>query len=208
MDNLLFIGYELLAAFVPFLLLFLLLRKIQKKQGFVFSKGHLPIMLIFSLYIAGVYHFTGTGTIYDILRYQLELRYEQINLIPFSQDIDLTAYLLNILLFVPLGLLAPVLWQKMTRLPQIIGLAFSFTLLIEASQLLNNRQTDIDDIFMNLSGALIGFMFFKLWDVFTGSRFRINSPCSAELPLCIAVVFIGRFLFYNEMGLARLLYHF
>lgn len=208
MDGLIFLGYEILAALAPFLMVFMLFRNVQKKKGISYSRYHFIAMIAFSVYVAGVYHFTGAGTIYDGLMYQLKLKQDQINMIPFSHDIDITACLLNILLFIPLGLLVPIIWQKMNKFTYIIGTGFLFTLLIEISQLLNNRRSDVDDILLNVLGAIIGFGFFKLFDKITKSKFQANDPVVAGLPICIVVVFVGRFLLYNEMGLAKLLYGF
>ena len=85
---------------------------------------------------------------------------------------------------------------------------FFFTLLIEVSQLLNNRRTDVDDVLMNVFGAVVGFVLFRIWDKFTKSKYQINSPVVVELVICILVVFIGRFLLFNEIGLAKVLYGF
>lgn len=206
MDIILFLGYEALSGFVPFLVVFMIARTIQKRKGVSFSRRHFFAILVFSLYIIGVYYFTGAGTIYDGLMYKLELRQEQINLIPFSQDIDIVAYFLNIVLFIPLGLLSPIIWKKMNKLTNIIGIGFFFTMLIEISQLLNNRSTDIDDVILNVLGAVIGFGLFKVWDRLTKSKYQVGSPILTELPICIIAVFVGRFFLYNELGVVKLLY--
>ncbi len=208
MDEIIFLGYEALAALLPFLIVFILFRNAQKQKGVSYSRYHFIAMIVFAVYVVGVYHFTGAGTIYDGLMYQLELRQDKINIIPFSNNIDITAYLLNVLLFIPLGLLVPIIWQKINKLTHVIGTGFFFTLFIEISQLLNNRRTDIDDILLNVLGAIIGFGFFKLFDRITKSKFQVNDPVSVGLPICIVVVFIGRCLLYNEIGLAKLLYGF
>ena len=208
MEDILLIGYEIMVALLPFWVVLFIKRNNQTKKGVGFSGYHLGAVIAFSVYIVGVYHFTGTGTIYDGIRYQLELRLEQFNLIPFSNEIDVVAYLLNILLFVPLGLLVPLIWQKMNKLTKIIGIGFLFTLLIETSQLLNNRSTDVDDIIMNVLGAIIGFGLYKLGRKYVKIKIPISSPRTSELTICILIVFTGRFLFFNEMGLARLLYGF
>ena len=198
----------MLAPIVPFLVVFMMSRMAYKRKGFLFSRKHFFVMLVLYIYIVGVYHLTGAGTIYDGIRYKLELRQDQINVIPFSLDIDIVAYFLNIFLFVPLGLLAPIIWKSMNKLTNIIGIGFFFTLLIEMSQLLNHRRTDIDDILLNVLGAVIGFGFFKLWDRFTNSKFQLNNSAAVELPIYIGIIFVGRFLLFNEMGLAKLLYNF
>ena len=208
MDTLIFLGYEILSAFLPVLVVFLIVRHHNVQKDVPYTNSHFLAVIVFSLYIVGVYHFAGTGTIYDGLLYGFTLRQDQLNFIPFSHTIDIVAYLLNILLFIPLGLLAPLFWQKMTKLTNIIGIASVFTLLIEASQLLNNRRTDIDDVLLNILGAIVGYGFYKLLDRLAKSKFQATNQLSAELPICILTVFAARFLLFNEMGLAKLLYGF
>ena len=208
MDSFIFLGYELLSAFAPFLIVFMLFRTTQKRNGISFSRYRFIATLAFFVYIAGVYHFTGAGTIYDWMRFRLEINQSQINFIPFSHDIDIVGYLLNILLFIPLGLLVPIIWEKMNKLTNIISIGFFFTLLIEISQLLNNRSTDIDDILLNIWGAVLGYGFFKLWDKFTESKYQINHSVTLELPIYIVTIYLGRFLLFNEIGLAKFLYGF
>lgn len=208
MDTLIFLGYEILSAFLPVLVVFLIIRHHNVQKDVPYTNSHFLAVIVFSLYIVGVYHFTGAGTIYDGLLYGFTVRQDQLNFIPFSHTIDIVAYLLNILLFIPLGLLAPLFWQKMTKLTNVMGIASVFTLLIEASQLLNNRRTDIDDVLLNILGAVVGYGFYKLLDRLAKSKFQANNQLSAELPICILTVFAARFLLFNEMGLAKLLYGF
>lgn len=208
MDFLLFYGYEFLSAFIPFLIVFVVFAYIQKKKGLSISKVSYVIIVVFTIYIIGVYHFTGAGTLYNVLTYQLELRQNQLNFIPFSNDIDIVAYLLNILLFIPLGLLVPFIWKKINKFSCILGIGLIFSLVIEVSQLLNNRATDIDDLLLNTVGAIIGFVLYKLLDKFTKSKYQFNTVPIVVLMISILIPFIGRFLFFNEIGFARLLYGF
>lgn len=197
------LAYEAVATLLPFFLIFLLFRNGQKKKGVVYPRYHVPAVFVFAVYMLGVYHFTGAGTLYDIKRFIFIP--ELINLIPFSNEIDIVAYVLNIVLFVPLGLLAPMIWQKSDN---ILGVGLGFTLLIEVSQLLNFRSTDIDDVILNVLGAAVGFGLYKLWDKVTNAKYRVNSPVTAELAMCILLTFAGRFFLYNEMGLMSLIHRF
>jgi len=150
------LAYEALTTLLPFLAVFLLGRKRQKKNGTAFSRYHVFAVLVFSVYVLGVYHFTGVSTLYDHKRYIFIP--ELINLVPFSNEIDIVAYALNVVLFVPFGLLLPMIWQNMGKLRSVLLGAFGFTLLIEVSQLLNFRSTDIDDVILNLAGMTLGFL--------------------------------------------------
>ena len=62
--------------------------------------------IAFAIYIISVFYFTGTGTLYDILHYRFEIT-QKLNFMPFSNEIDIVAYLQNILLFIPFGILLP-----------------------------------------------------------------------------------------------------
>lgn len=200
------LAYEALTALLPFFLVFLLFRSGRKQKGIAYPRYHVLGVLVFAVYVLGVYHFTGAGTLYDIKRFIFIP--ELINLIPFSNEIDLVAYVLNIVLFVPLGLLAPMIWQKMDKLTNILGVGLGFTLLIEVSQLLNFRSTDVDDVILNVLGAIVGYGLYKLWDKVTESKYRVNSPLTAELAMCILLSFAGRFFLYNEMGLMSVIHRF
>ena len=208
MDDLIFLGYEILSALIPFLIVLVLLRSKQKKKGVSYTRNSFIAMIVFPVYLVGVYHFTGAGTIYDGLMYQFEWRQDQFNWIPFSNNIDVVAYILNVVLLIPLGLLVPIIWEKLNKFSNILATGFMFTILIEASQLLNNRRTDIDDIILNVLGAVVGFGLFKLFDKIIKPKFYVKNPIVAELMISIVVVFLGRFFLYNEMGLAKILYGF
>ena len=204
MDFLLFPGYELLTVLVPVCISWLLY---QKRRSSSLSHGQHTLTVIFALYIFAVFHVTGTGTVYDALLYRLEFRPEQLNLIPFSDGVGVTGYL-NILLFVPFGLLVPLLWARMDHPAIIVCSGFGFSMLIELSQLLNNRRTDIDDLLLNTFGALIGYAIFKVILKIRGSRQTVPAPAGYMLFVSILAAFLGHFLFYNDMGLAKLLYGF
>ena len=209
MKELLFYGYEFLSEFIPFLIVLAVFIYSRKKKGLDISKSSCVMLVIFSIYIIGVYHFTSTGTIYNGLTYQLEVRKDLLNLVPFSSNIDFIGYFLNVVLFVPLGILVPLICKKMDNLKYIFGTGLGFSIFIELSQLLNNRRTDIDDLILNTVGAIIGFALYKIFDKYTSSKYKLNDniPISIMI-ISILVMFIGRFLFFNEMGFARLLYNF
>lgn len=203
MDFLLFTGYELLTVLVPVCVSWLLY---QKRRSPSLSHVQHILTVIFALYIFAVFQVTGVGTLYDALLYRLEFRPEQLNLIPFSDGVGITGYL-NILLFVPFGMLVPLLWPRMDH-PTILACSgFGFSLLIELSQLLNNRRTDIDDLLLNTLGALIGYVVFKVILKIRSSR-AAPSPAGYMLFASLLAAFLGHFFLYNDMGLAKLLYGF
>lgn len=87
-----------------------------------------------------------------------------INLVPFKDSLDITS-IFNIILFIPLGLLLPTLWDKYRKLLPIFCYGFTFSLIIEVSQLFTrNRTCDINDLIFNTLGTVCG------WIVFNGLR--------------------------------------
>jgi len=74
----------------------------------------------------------------------------------------------NVLLFLPLGLIGPVINIKFERSKNLFILAVLFSCLIEFLQLLEmyfgiaNRTADIDDLILNFIGCIAGFGLFKI----------------------------------------------
>jgi glycopeptide antibiotics resistance protein len=68
---------------------------------------------------------------------------------------------LNILMFVPFGLLFPLLQSRFQKAVWTIGMAALFTLSIESVQLITGYGIfEVDDLFNNLLGAIIGYGIF------------------------------------------------
>ena len=105
------LAYELAAMLLPAALAFCRLRR---RLGPEQPCPVLPV-LVFAAYAAAVLHLTGAGTLGDGLIYQMQFGGEQVNLLPFSRQIDAVAYLQNVLLFVPFGLLLPWFWGGQWR---------------------------------------------------------------------------------------------
>ncbi len=208
LDRLIFFGYEFAAGFIPFIIALAVWGGRNRKKGKKLSKAAYIFAAVFAVYIIGVYHFTGAGTVYDMMRYDLALRQDRLNYIPFSNHIDVTAYLLNVVMFIPLGILVPFICGKMNKFFCISGIGLGFSLFIETSQLLNNRASDIDDLIMNTCGAVVGYVIFKIFDKCIGSKMRIKDLPVSVITAGIFIPFMGRFFLFNEMGMAKMLYGF
>lgn len=70
----------------------------------------------------------------------------------------------NVVLFVPLGLLAPALWPRFRSARGVALLGLTASLAIETTQFIQAtaglarlRAVDIDDVLLNVVGALIGY---------------------------------------------------
>lgn len=81
-----------------------------------------------------------------------------LNLIPFTGMAGDVSSVLNIFLFLPLGVLLPLLWEKF-RSPRSAALAgLCMSAAIELSQLFTLRATDVNDLMTNTLGTLLGFL--------------------------------------------------
>ncbi len=68
----------------------------------------------------------------------------------------------NILLFIPLGLLLPLLWHYFNHLGYTLGVGLLFSVLIEIVQYVTKRgYLQTDDILTNVVGALIGYIIYR-----------------------------------------------
>lgn len=208
MKILFLIGYEGLTVILPFLIAFMILRFIYRRQKVTHTKKKFLLLLVFIIYIFGVFYFTGVGTIFDIQRYGIELKSGQVNFLPFSKNIVVVDYILNIILFIPLGFLLPIIWPDKNKLKLVVLSGVSFSLLIELSQLFNNRRTDIDDILMNTLGTILGYLFFRILIRITKKALPSGRHLKYEPVIYVLSVFFGHFLMFNELGLAKILYGF
>ena len=113
--------------------------------------------LMMSLYLAAVDAVVGLPSL-------LYIRFDRnINLVPFAYMFsDYRNSLLNVLLFVPLGFLLPVLWKRFRSFLWTGLFGLSFSLSIELLQLLTLRATDVNDLMTNSTGTILGWLLGRL----------------------------------------------
>lgn len=80
-----------------------------------------------------------------------------INLIPFRYFFTDRSSGLNVLLFLPLGVLLPVLWQRFRSGWHTVLFGLSTSALIELLQIFTLRATDINDLITNTLGTFLGW---------------------------------------------------
>ena len=119
--------YSLLCTLIPCIVYICF----KKKKSYIFFS------ILYVLYIWQIYDLTGIGSLSDIL-YSLSSNSEiikaNINLTPLT-NITL-GFILNIIMFIPLGFLLPFLWKKYQKLTPTLLFGFLFSLFIELSQLI------------------------------------------------------------------------
>lgn len=136
--------------------LILVLLLVSRISGHRPTKVQAVWKLLLALYLSAVYNVAGAPElpyIYPRLN---------INLIPlWDITSGVPAYLinsgLNILLFVPLGFILPLLWKEFRSRRAMCFTGFLLSLGIELAQLLNYRVSDVDDLIMNTLGAFLGY---------------------------------------------------
>ena len=139
-------------------LFLLIFRKVARKRKW--------LMIVFASYLAAV--FSTVGLPYAFTFFRQPFPWEpNLNLIPFLDVLHdagpfLKNFSLNILLFVPLGFLLPLLWNgQVSTLKKALCYGLAFSCFIELAQLFTFRMTDVDDLIANTAGALLGFLLYK-----------------------------------------------
>ena len=204
-EVLLLYGYELVTVVLPAAAVALAFWLRGRKDKDRRHTKHLIGCLVYACYLFALLEITGAGTVYDIARYGVNPRL--INLIPFSdRDLDVVGYALNVVLFLPLGILLPLLWTEFGSLKAAAISGALTSLVIELSQLINSRVTDIDDLILNTLGAILGFVAFKLIARIRQCEIPAETGMKKEMILMTSAAFLGRFFLYNEFGMVKLLY--
>lgn len=171
------------------------------------SIRHFLWVYVFLFYLSLVYKVTQIATVWDISRYEKWIRVSQINLTLFDTA-GSTTYLLNIVLFMPFGFLLPTIWPHFRKMKNTVCAGFFFSLAIELNQLLNNRITDIDDLFTNTLGAIVGYVLyralFKLICKREEKKLDNNSlVIKYEAIFCLVCSFVGAMLIYHPALFGR-----
>lgn len=111
------------------------------------------IYCLFSFYLVAVYSLVGLPTV-------LYSRFEiNLNLIPFLGMIaDWKNCILNVLLFVPLGVLLPMVWEKFRTKRNTVLFGLGMSLAVEVFQMFTFRATDVNDLITNVTGAFLGYL--------------------------------------------------
>lgn len=218
------LGYEAVCALVPYAIA----SRVNAHRSHVSARrkqtsaskrpsmwAHRLAVALFGICLFSILWICGVGTFADLWRGTSLRTMLNINLVPFDAYLNWTAWALNVVLFVPLGLLLPCCWEGFDRIGHAALFGFLFSLAIELSQLLNFRVTDIDDLIANTLGAVIGCLIFlvlravfpRWWERHLGPQAlepRGNAAKDA------AALFLGVFFLYAsrrhaEMGIVNFL---
>lgn len=94
----------------------------------------------------------------------------------------------NVLMFVPLGLMLPILSERLRRLPAAALALAGCSAAIELVQLVVGlavagslyRVVDVDDVILNVAGGLIGFGLWKAWERLRSARVARRSRANEK----------------------------
>ena len=113
--------------------------------------------ILFIVYIIAMFSLVGIPSI-NYIRTDFGF-----NFIPLL-DIVLSpkTSLLNILLFIPLGIFLPMLWKENynNKFSKVLIFGFLLSLIIEILQIFTFRLTDINDLITNTLGTVIGYLIY------------------------------------------------
>lgn len=118
-----------------------------------------------------------------------EVTLHTLNIVPFkfiTENWDMgarkqvTQIIANILMFVPLGFILPVVFPRVRAFARTAVCMLSFSFLIELVQYFIGRSADVDDLILNTVGGMVGYLIFyafavrfkdkKLWKSFSGIK--------------------------------------
>ncbi|MBR4865861.1 MAG: VanZ family protein [Clostridia bacterium] len=135
------------------ILYFLSLKKTEKRQNLL----HCISVSVFCYYLLGILTVTGIG-------YTGSISFDpRITLIPLlgmiSGPIDT---ILNIILFVPLGIFLPFLYRSFRPMKTVAFTGFLLSFSVETLQMFGWGKTDINDLITNTLGACFGYWLYYL----------------------------------------------
>lgn len=195
MQNMIFVLYPLFCILLPCMLYVLIQTKgFHRRTNFI----HMIWVFIFLYYVYLVLETTGIGTIWEIGLYPGMKLQEEINLIPFRDGISLSM-ILNVVMFMPLGFLLPLLWKEYQSLVRTAIIGFCFSCGIEFCQLFNRRVSDVDDLLMNTLGAILGWLIWIVFSRITHLKYgrRNQGFGGKEGAVYLALFLSGQFFLYN-----------
>lgn len=195
MQNMIFVLYPLFCILLPCMLYVLIQTKgFHQRTNFI----HMIWVFIFLYYVYLVLETTGIGTIWEIGLYPGMKLQEEINLIPFRDGISLSM-ILNVVMFMPLGFLLPLLWKEYQSLVRTAIIGFCFSCGIEFCQLFNRRVSDVDDLLMNTLGAIFGWLIWIVSSRITHLKYgrRNQGFGGKEGAVYLALFLGGQFFLYN-----------
>jgi len=158
---------------LPFILIFRIVY--NKVRGFEkFNRFHEIGVVAFLLFMTAVLSqtiltFLYTGPV-------VTRAFSNLNLIPFRVFLDnyyaitelnywqpfIINFLGNICIFMPIGFMVPLLWNRFNQFWKVALIGLLISLFIETTQLSQARSSDIDDLWLNTVGSMLGYNAYRI----------------------------------------------
>lgn len=191
---------------------FIIYKKIMKKTK-AFPTRKLGIAFVFTCYII----FLVSAT---VLNRSFGNDYVVLNLLPFSSYLEAwnefsvvvwRNIILNIILFVPMGFLLPLLATRLRSFWKTCGIGLGASMFIEFIQyLMRSGVVEFDDVLNNILGTAIGYGIIALFIYVVQSKKNreqnsfLKVLC-LQLPLILSIVIFSTiFIFYRNQELGNL----
>lgn len=198
------LSHALLGGLILYLMIAAACKAAGKTEGM--KNGRWIQQYLFLVYLIFIGIVTG---IFSIQSWDLHGAHNY-NFIPFSEE-SLSYVLLNILLFIPMGVFLPVnLNRRKRKLWIIVLIVFVISLGIEFMQFsFAGRLADIDDVLANTFGSAVGYGIYRAFSVL-GKRYAKNRHVgigSYSILISMIGLFFGStfppLLCYGDMILAQ-----
>lgn len=153
---------------------------------------------VFGVYLCAVGLFVGMPTL-QFMRFDLS-----VTLIPFLPMLsDIRNTILNVVLFLPLGIMLPLLWKRYRHFPDTLFFGFGMSLSIEILQILTYRATDVNDLIANTFGTAAGYSVFRILSYAFPS---INTFPGKKNDVYVIILSVFLVMFFIQPYLATLYY--
>jgi glycopeptide antibiotics resistance protein len=158
---------------LPFILIFRVvynkIRGVQKINGF-HEIGVVAFLLFMTAVLSQtILTFLYTGPV-------VTRAFSNLNLIPFRVFQDnyyaitelnfwqpfIINFLGNICIFMPIGFMVPLLWNRFNKFWKVALIGLLISLFIETTQLSQARSSDIDDLWLNTVGSMLGYNAYRI----------------------------------------------
>lgn len=170
-----------------------------RREGTRFPKGQAAAILLLLCYLGGLAAVTFMDRMGGGIRMRIQLRpflafWEAWNVFALQAWLN---PLLNIAMFLPLGVLLPLSVKRFQRWYWMLAAGAGASFLIEALQYTFGRgQADVDDLICNILGAMLGYCLCMLAVSLKGKRWKC-AGAYAVLPVLSIAVLAGVGLAYR-----------
>lgn len=167
--------------------------KIARQKNFY----KLLMLLVFVFYMIAVFSVTGIPTVTELNT--IDFSFNFIPLISIMNDSVeyIKNSMLNIILFMPLGFLLPIIWKEYHSYKKTVMTGLILSIIIEILQIFTFRLTDIDDLITNTLGAILGYSIAKIILVrvsYKISKISNDNTVKNEAVIILILAFLISFL--------------